>query len=102
GIPDDLAPRQFAIAGNAHLEGNRLSSQLSFGLPAERNLRNRVDADRLQTSKLIGWLIEGMRRGKAARIPRGRGEGRETDHIADRIDVRHLSLIVRVHHKPSA
>src|SRR4029450_11010481 len=102
GIPDDLAPRQFAIAGNAHLEGNRLTRQLSFGLTAERNLRTRVDAARLQTSELVGRLIEGMRRGKAALIHRGRGECRKTDHIADRVDVRHLSLRVGVHYKPSA
>ena len=71
GVSDDLAAGQLAIAGDADLERNRVTSQLSFSLTAVGDLRNRVDADRLQTPELVGWLIEGVRCSKAALVHRG-------------------------------
>ena len=68
-VAGDLAAGQFAVAGDADLERDGLGGQVGLELPAVGDLRDRVDADRLQRLQLAGRLTEGVRRRPAGPGP---------------------------------
>ena len=82
--------------------GTAAVGQLLLGLPAVGDLRDRVDADRLQLLQLAGRLVERVVGGQPALVHARRGERREADHVADREDVRHRGAVLLVDGDPAA
>src|SRR5690606_8187687 len=94
---DDLAAGQLAVAGDAHLEGDLGFGEVVLGAAHEADLGDRVDADGLDLVHPGDGLAAGVVGGEAALLHGRGGEGRETDHVADGVDVRDLGAVVGVH-----
>ncbi|MCO5546658.1 hypothetical protein L7F22_000092 [Adiantum nelumboides] len=87
GVADDRAAGELPVAGQTDLVRDRRLGQLGLGLPAERDLGDRVDADRLQLAQLADRLAERVVGGEPALVHARRRQRREADHVADRRDV---------------
>src|SRR5580704_19573255 len=102
GIADDLPAGQFPVARDADLEGHVVVGELLLGPSHEADHGDAVDADRKQVAGVVQRLIAGVMRRDPALFGGGGRQGRETDHVADRIDVRHRGPEALVYHDPAA
>lgn len=101
-VTDDLPAGQLAVAGDTDLERHPLLGELVLGPAHEADLGDGVDADRLEVVHPADGLPEGVVRRRPPLLHRGRGQRRETDDVADGVDVRHLGAVVLVDRDPAA
>jgi hypothetical protein len=79
-----------------------LFGQLLFGFSDERNLRNGVDTVRVSRRVRLHFETDRAGGGQPALLHRHRREGRKSDQVADREDVRHLGMELPVHRDAAA
>src|SRR6202034_2440809 len=102
GVAGDLAAGQFAIPGHTDLVGHRLLGQIDLSRADIGDLRDRVDADRLQGSQAVYGLAERVAGRHAALVHRGRRQRGKADDVADGVDVVDLGLEQLVDEDPAA
>jgi hypothetical protein len=73
-----------------------LLRQLLLGLADHRDFRDRIDPVREQRRHAVGGDAEAVADRQPPLLHRGRGERREPDHVADRVDALHLGAVVLV------
>ena len=86
-VAHDLAASELAVARDADLVGDRRPGEVVLGLAAVADLRDRVDADRLEGEQRVDRLVEGGVRREPALLHGGGRERREADDVPDGEDV---------------
>src|SRR5262249_26005247 len=102
GVADYLAAGQLAVAGHTDLERHGLLGELLLGPADEADLRDAVDADRLELVHAVQLLAAGVVGRDPALLHRRRRERGEADDVAHRVDVRHLGAEEIVDPDPAA
>src|SRR6202023_1436576 len=101
-VAEDLAAGDLLVARLADLVGSGGFCQLLFVLADHRDFGDRVDAVGEALGRALRFEPEGVADGEPALLHRGRGECREPDHVADRVNIGQCGSIVLVDGQPPA
>src|SRR6266446_6062824 len=101
-VAEDLAAGDLLVARLTDLVGRRGLGQLLLVLADHRDFRDRINAVGEALGRALRLDPEGMAHCEPALLHRGRGECREPDHVADRVNVGQCSSIVLVNDQPPA
>ena len=94
-VAGDLAAGDFAVAGDADFVRHAFGGQLFFVLADRRDFGNREQAVG-HVARRLERLAHHVADGPPALFHRRAGERGKADHVAHRVDVRHVGLEVFV------
>src|ERR1043165_2289616 len=96
-VADDLASGDLAVLGFAYFIGNTLCCQIFLVAPNRRNFRDRINTIRKKLRRALGWNSKRVTRREPSLLHGGRSERWKADHIADRVDVGDICLVMFAH-----